>query len=318
METKVKHLVAMALKKLKSVGKKKRKRRRAKASVEIARANERGSSDHMVGGSRPSASSAFSNSNNMAIDTQHRVNQAIRIKEDLERKMKADEPTLESKQKELENKVESKQKEMESNINFGLNHLNSKFSGPAAIDDTAPQNFNPPPESNNFIAQTPAKHVVSVQIVNTPDTTTDYRQFDGGSSRRSMFTDVNNDPWNHPEPYEGETDGIDNYNTWDTPKAEEERKEEEKDEGKEEGKDEGKEEEKDEAIPAAGGGGKRLGNNAARAQLIREIISDTGKPLPSGMEHTTSKPTLVSYWNREKHIRETESNDKKFKEMFNK
>jgi hypothetical protein len=101
-----------------------------KPSREIPIPNYRTPSNHMIGSSI-SASSKFSNSNNIAIDTQHRINEDLRI---AQRKVKEEEA--------LKPKLEAKQKELEKTVQRGFKHIREKLPQNNSINADPPPNFN--------------------------------------------------------------------------------------------------------------------------------------------------------------------------------
>jgi len=288
METKVKHLVSLAIKDLKHLGllgkKKKRRKKRAKAlqKQEIAKANERTSSEHMVGYSKPSASSQFSNSNNIAIDTQHRVNEAIRQKEELERKLKAEEPTLQSKHNELENQIID-----------SINYVKDRFDNPPP-----PHNLNVKLDdaSQGFNAQTPTRHISLVQEVGTPAaekpplTLGDFKLSDlyalqnsatkGSTSKAATFADDDVDNY-----IRNQAESLD----VDEPKAT--------------------------VVPSTPS--KKIGYNEARDLQKAEAVRLYG-PLPSGMENSTSKRTIDNWMEEQRKLKERAANKATFDKLANK
>ena len=317
MEAKVKHLVSLAIKKMKSVGvigKKKRKRRKAKALQEqVARENYRGTSEHMVGYSKPSASSQFSNSNNIAIDTQHRVNQAIRDKEEAERQLKANEPTLQQK---LEDDIRGSILHSEDNMNDRLNSMNDRIAKSSRIDDTAPTSFNPAPDaSDSFIKQTPTRHIQLVQEVGTPAqpplTLGDFKLADlyalqnsvkgtkGSTSKAATFTDDDADNY-----IRNQAESLDEKTSEPEPEPESKTSEPPATPVKEVKK----------------GGKREIGNNEARDLRKAEAVSLYGElpTYPVNIRDTTKKSTIDNWMEEQKRIREKAANKATYEKFINK
>ena len=193
----LKHIVSLTIKDLKDLGilgrdkskKKKRKRRRIKRLLEDLpiKENIRSSNDFL---NPPPASASFSNSNNIAIDTQHRVNEAIRQKEEAEREKRANEPTL---------------KQLEEDVRFGIGVVNEKVNQlkPSVSDDflvegipaTSPVLSTPAPSQGIRTAQQTLSNF-NVADIYKPQSS----EFNGSPSRGIFAAEENEDDADF-EPY---------------------------------------------------------------------------------------------------------------------